>query len=216
MGKLRHVSLGALATMASVAVASSAHASLVLGSIWENDPTGAGSATIANIPVTTPDVTFSVGTPINFASGGLYTIGEFLSSGGATIITGAGEAGNTLDNTFFEFTGTVAVTTGDTFTAGHDDGLTLVIGGSTVIDAPGPTSFATTTETYSGPSGNQPFTLVYGECCGAPADLTISGLNLTSPIPEPSTWAMMLVGFASLGFAAFGRSRKSAISVVSA
>ena len=215
MGQLRYVSLGALAAMASIAVANSANANLVLGSIWENDATGAMDASIANIPGTTPNVTFSVNSPINFASGGLYTIGEFLSSGGGTILTGAGDAGNTMLNTFFEFTGTVTVTNGDTFTAGHDDGLTLVIGGNTVIDAAGPTSFVNTMVTYSGPSGNLPFTLVYGECCDAPADLAIS-LPLTSAIPEPSTWAMMLIGFAGLGFAAFSRSRKGDISVVSA
>jgi len=216
MGKFRFVSLGALASMASIAVASSAHANVVLGSIWENDPTGAGNATIANIPGTAPNVTFSITDPIGLHSPpGAYTIGGFLGSGGGTILTGAGDAGNTMLNTFFEFTGTVTVTNGQTFTAGHDDGLTLVIGSNTVINVPGPTSFVNTTVTYSGPSGDLPFTLVYGECCGAPADLAIS-LPLTSAIPEPSTWAMMVAGFVGLGFAAFRRSRKGEISVVSA
>jgi hypothetical protein len=163
-------------------------ANTVTGSIWENDPTGAGNATVANVPLTTPDVTFTTDSPINFASGGLYTIGEFLASGGgSTILTGAGQLGNTLDNTIFSFTGDVSVTNGETFTVGHDDGLTLVIGGVTVIDAPGPTGFAVTTEIYTGPSGVQPFQLVYGECCGAPADLSISLPLETSPVPEPSS-----------------------------
>lgn len=214
MAKLRYASLGALAAIASVAVAGSAHANLVLGSIWENQSAASADATPANVPATPADVTFSVTSPIAFASGGLYTIGEFLGSGGATILTGAGEAGNTLNNTIFDFMGTVTVTNGMTFTAGHDDGLTLVIGANTVINAPSPTSFAETTVTYTGPSGNLPFQLVYGECCGAPAALEIS-LPLTSAVPEPSTWAMMVIGFAGLGFAAFGRSRKGAISVVS-
>ena len=73
----------------------------------------------------------------------------------------------------FNFTGTVSVTTGEIFTAGHDNGLTRTIGGVTVIDAPGPTGFAVTTETYAGLTGNEPFQLVYGECCGAPADLDL-------------------------------------------
>jgi hypothetical protein len=84
---------GAFALLAS---SSLAHANTVLGSIWENDPTGAGNATIANIPVTPANVTFSVVSPFNFASGGAYTIGEFLTSAGASVITGAGELGNTL------------------------------------------------------------------------------------------------------------------------
>ncbi len=136
----------AVAAMMFGAVSGSAMANTVQGSIWENDPTGAGDATPANVPGTTPDVTFTTSTPINFASGGAYTIGEFLSSGsGSNILTGAGELGNTLDNTLFNFTGTVSVTNGETFTAGHDDGLTLIIGSDTVINEPGPTGFVDTT-----------------------------------------------------------------------
>ncbi len=200
--------IGAAALLAAVCVAGSGYANVATGSIWENDSTGAGDATPANVPGTTPDVTFTVTTPIDFAGGSLYTIGEFLSSGGATVDTGASELGNTLDNTIFNFTGTVTVTTGESFTVGHDDGLTLVIGSLTVINVPGPTPFAVTTETYTGPSGNLPFQLVYGECCGAPADLSIS-LPLSGTIPEPSTWAMMVLGFAGLGFAGYRRSRKA-------
>lgn len=217
MAKLRYATLGALAAIASVAVAGTAHANLVLGSIWENQSAASADATPANVPGTPADVTFSVTSPIDFESGLAadgYTVGGFLATGGGTILTGAGHAGDSLNNTIFDFMGTVTVTNGMTFTAGHDDGLTLVIGANTVISAPGPTSFAETTVTYTGPSGNLPFQLVYGECCGAPADLEIS-LPLTSAVPEPSTWAMMVIGFAGLGFAAFGRSRKSAVSVVS-
>ena len=39
--------------------------------------------------------------------------------------------------------------------------------------------------------------------------LNVYGINLASAVPEPSTWAMMLIGFAGLGFAAYRRSRKS-------
>lgn len=183
-----------------------ASASTVIGSIWENDVTGASDATPANVPTTTPDVTFSTTTPINFASGGLYTIGEFLASGsGSTVLTGSSQLGNTLDNTIFNFVGTVSVTTGQTFTAGHDDGLTLVIGGITVINVPGATAFSTTTETYTGPSGTFAFQLVYGECCGAPADLSIS-LPLQSA-PEPSS--VFLVGTGLLALSAYAKRKLS-------
>jgi hypothetical protein len=99
----------------------------------------------------------------------------------------------------------VSVTTGETFTVGHDDGLTLTIGTDTVISEPLPTSFVDTIVTYTGPSGNLPFQLVYGECCGAPADLSIS-LPLNG-VPEPSTWAMMALGFAGLGFLGYRKTR---------
>jgi hypothetical protein len=114
-----------------------------------------------------------------------------------------------MENTIWNFVGTVTVTTGETFSASHDDGLTLIIGGVTVIDAPGPTAAVTTTETYTGPSGNEPFQLVYGECCGAPGSLVVD-LPLTSSVPEPSTWAMMLLGFAGLGFVGYRRTKKVA------
>ena len=155
--------------------------------------TGAGDATPANVPTTTPDITFSTTTPINFASGSLYTIGEFLASGGgSTILTGSSQLGDTLDNTIVNFVGTVSVTTGQTFTAGHDDGLTLVIDGITVINAPGGTAFAVTTQTYTGPTGTFGFQLVYGECCGAPGDLSISLPLESSTTPEP--YSIFLVG----------------------
>jgi hypothetical protein len=112
-------------------------------------------------------------------SASAYTLGGFLASGGATNVTGsAGDLGQMLDNgttgTIFEFTGMVTVMTGQTFTVTHDDGLSLQIGGVTVVNEPGPTAPVTETFTYSGPSGNLPFDLVYGECCGAPAVLAIS------------------------------------------
>ncbi len=174
----------------------------ILGSIWENDVGGASDATPANVPVTTPNVTFDLpGSSIDFSSGGLYTIGEFLSSNGSgtTVLTGASQLGNTLDNTIFNFTGTVTVTNGQSFQAGHDDGLTLIIGSDTVINAPGGTSFVLTPGTYTGPSGTFAFQLVYGECCGAPADLEITGFNLVSS-PEPGSVILTLTLLSAVVF----------------
>jgi hypothetical protein len=192
--------------IALVSFAGLAQANTVTGSIWENQATGASNATVANVPGTTPNVTFTTTSPINFSSDAAhYTIGQFIGSGsGSTVLTGSGETGNTLFNTLFDFKGSVTVTNGQTFTVGHDDGLTLVINGITVINQPGPTSFATTTATYTGASGTFAFELVYGECCGAPAALSIS-LPLQTAVPEPSTWAMMILGFAGVGFMAYRR-----------
>ena len=196
--------------LALLSFSSVASANTVAGSIWENQAGPSANATPGNVPGSAPNVTFTVNSPFTFTSGPLYTIGEFLSSGGASVVTGAGELGHTLFDTLFNFTGQVSVTHGQTFTVTHDDGLTLVIDGNTVINAPLPHSPITEDFTYNGPTGTFNFQLVYGECCGAPAELQIS-LPLQSAVPEPSTWAMMIIGFAGLGYMGFRHSRKQAM-----
>ena len=76
-----------------------------------------------------------------------------------------------------------------------------MIAGITVLDAAGPTSFDVTTDTYTGPTGNEPFQLVYGECCGAPADLSISLPFVSPTVPEPASLA--LLGSALFGVRAY-------------
>jgi len=173
----------------------------IIGSIYEVSSAISQNATPANVPAGPATVTFDLpGTTINFQSPpAAYTIGAFLASGGATITSGLSHAGDSLLDTLFNFTGTVTVTNGETFSAGHDDGLTFTIGSTTVINAPGPTGFVVTTQTYTGPSGNFPFQLVYGECCGAPADLEISGLALVS-VPEPRTAVPISIVLLVMGF----------------
>jgi hypothetical protein len=161
----------------------------VMGSAYLNN--SASGYAVIGFSHGAPDVTFSVPSPNNPACTGVfagdtlcfnsnaadngYTLGGFLATGGATILTGTPAAlAADLNNTVFEFTGTVTVTNGQPFQAGHDDGLQLKIGNTLVINAPGPTSFSTTAVTYNGPSGTFPFDLVYGECCGAPAALGVS------------------------------------------
>ena len=152
---------------AALAVASLAatatQAASITGSLWVNQVSASQSATIKNIPTTTPDVTFSVNSPLNFNSyvGG-YTVGGFLQSGGATILTGSDLSGHSLDNTFIAFMGQVTVANGETFTVTHDDGLQLKIGESLLINEPGPFAPTTDTWTYTGNPGTYPFVLTYG------------------------------------------------------
>jgi hypothetical protein len=190
----------------------------VIGSVYLDN--AAATNAVIGFSHGAADITFSVPSPTNpacsgifagdtlcFVSDGAYTIGEFLASGGATILTGSGLLTHSLLNTVIEFTGSVSVVTGQLFQAGHDDGLQLKIGSLLVINAPGPTGFTTTPATYTGPSGTFAFDLVYGECCGAPADLGI-GLPLVSPTiaaPEPAT--MTLLGLSLCGFGLWRRKR---------
>lgn len=188
MEKLKLLGIvGVLAVAAGVAQAQ------VTGSLWEGD--GSGNADV--VPSGTPNVTFTA-TAINFASGPLYTIGEFLASDGATALTGLGELGNPLDNTHIQLTGNIALTAGvNSFAVGHDDGLRInVTGIGTVLDVPGPTGFTLTPFTITAPSaGVYAFVLDYNECCGPPADLAWqypNGQPVTGNVPEVGSTLVLL------------------------
>jgi hypothetical protein len=193
-----------------VLTAGSAGAGPILGNLWAVSEAVANAATPANVPLTPADVTFYVNAPLNFDSrvlGSGYTVNDWLTGGGAfTIVGSAAALGRSLDvsgtGTLVEFSGMVTVTNGMTFTVAHDDGLTLVINGITVVNNPGPTAPITTTGTYTGASGTFPFQLVYGECCGAPAVLKVD-LPL-QPVPDAGT-TLMLLGGALIGVGALRR-----------
>lgn len=210
---MKHL-LGLAAAAALASFVTAAHANTVDGSVYFVSDAVAGNAIPANVPATPADLTFSVNSPFTFTNAGdskVDTIGAFLTSSGATCLTGCANLTHVQNDTLWNFTGFVTVTNGESFTVTHDDGLTLSIGGNLVINQPGPTSPVTQTFTYGGPDGTFAFQLVYGECCGGPAELQIS-LPLESAVPEPSTWAMMIVGFAGLGYMGFRQSRRRMIA----
>ena len=177
-----------------------AQASPIGGQLWRVNDVTAQNAVPSNIPSTAPDVTFDVNSPLNFTVAG--TVAQFLQSGGAFNIAGNSTVlSGPISPVLIQFSGLVTVTNGQTFTVTHDDGLTLLIGGATVISAPGPTGPIQTTQTYTGPSGTLPFTLVYGECCSGAAVLQISLPFEPSPnaVPEPSGLTLVAGGMLLLG-----------------
>jgi hypothetical protein len=185
-----------------------AHANTITGNLWHVPESISQSAIPANVPGTTPDITFDVNAPLDFSAVNA-TVGTWLSSGGAFNISEntAGTLSSLMDNgnlgTLVEFTGVVSVTSGQQFTVTHDDGVTLILGGLDLGFDPGPTVPFTSIATYTGPSGGVPLQLVYGECCGGEAVLQVTpGV----PIPPP-VW---LVGSGLLGLIGIARRKTGA------
>jgi hypothetical protein len=206
----------AVATLATFAMfASGPSQAQVSGTIWLGDTSdNAGACTVCNA-ANPLQATFTVPTSgINFQinNSDVNTVSQFLN--GATL-SNPSIGSMTMDNSHVELTGTIGLLAGmNSFVVGHDDGVVLtIVGFGTVVNAPGPTSFSTSPFTVNNPgaAGNFAFTLEYNECCGGPADLefAINNVVIGGGVPEPSTWAMMLLGFAGLGFA-FRQSRRKA------
>jgi hypothetical protein len=71
---------------------------------------------------------------------------------------------------------------------------------------------------FNGPFGNSSVDSYFsptcgGEVCGFPLSGTVSSApTVTTGVPEPSTWAMMGLGFAGLGFMAYRRKDRMALN----
>jgi len=208
------LSFFATAALAVLGLAPAAQAAAISGGLWHVSEAASQNAVPANVPASAPDVSFSVNSPFNF-SGTSTTVGNWLASSAAFNVAEntAGALTSPMDNgsqgTIVRFTGFVTVTSGQTFTVTHDDGLSLIIGSTDLGFNPGPTSPTVSTATYTGPSGNFPFDLVYGECCGGPAVLQIDLPFSDVRVPDSGSTLAML-GLMVGGMAAFRRRQQAA------
>ena len=197
-----------LATAASVIAllgASPSLAAALNGTVW----TGLSDAQAADASVLPPNslahANFNPGV-IDYESGpSPYTVAGFLNNPTFTNLANGFDPNGTAQNIFLEITGTIGLNAGlNHFQLGHDDGAVLSVAGfGTVLSAPGPTSLDLSEFdiTNPGAAGNFAFDLKYTECCGPPADLifTINDVNVGG-VPEPATWALMLLGFGAVGY----------------
>jgi hypothetical protein len=210
--RIKLLAVGAVATLVTVI----AQANTITGSIWENFPTITGNenGSLANAALMMANgpaaVTFSVTDPINFNSNNDpingYTVGGFLATGGATILTGASHSSDNLDNTLFYFTGSVTLVQNQTYVVAHDDGLQLMVGNVLLVDVPGPTAAVNTDYTWAGASGTYSFELAYAEVDGPPAVLSLD-LPLQS-VPDSGSTVALLGGALTLMGTLASRFRK--------
>jgi fibro-slime domain-containing protein len=129
--------------------------------------------------------------------------------------------GSTNANAFLTavFTGviTLAVPQTVTFQFGGDDDMFLFVDGQSVGQLGGVHGFTSATPTTSllG-AGNHTFTAFYADRAQTQAqtyfNILTEGLTVTPSVPEPGTWAMMLLGFGGIGLAM--RRRRPALGEV--
>ena len=108
-----------------------------------------------------------------------------------------------------DFNATINVPTSGsyTFQFGTDDAGYLFIGGNLIADQGGIHAVDIQPYTVSLAAGTYSLEVQYDNiyCCGAIAYVGLNGVQ--APVPEISTWAMLLCGFAGLGFAGYLRTK---------
>ncbi len=132
-----------------------------------------------------------------------------------------------LENHAVVLTGQINLTSGEQLRLGSDDGSALWINNSKLINNDGDHGFNWQYGTYSGSSGWQTIKILQFEDGGG-TGLSVqtstggdwNGLGgaaiRTGAVPEPATWAMMGLGFASLAVAGIRGSRRTARALVAA
>jgi fibro-slime domain-containing protein len=103
-----------------------------------------------------------------------------------------------------------------TFSLGSDDDTWVFLNGNLVVDNGGVHADAVAPVVVTGLApGVNTIEVFYADRHVVQAQLDFTADVTVNPgVPEASTWAMLLAGFGGLGFAAFRRSRKAAVSLV--
>ncbi len=178
------------ASVAAVSLIASSAGAQVITNIYSGHTDTGGGAPYTDFvgSLNTPGISFATDTGYNWHPFGLGDFGAD-SQGSLNVAT---------DGTY-------------TFHLSSDDGAVVFVDGALLIDRGGPHGPSTTDGTLFLTAGLHSYEVQFFECCGGP-----SGLDFDIPlgvaiggVPEPATWAMMLVGFGLIGATLRGPRRRT-------
>ena len=218
----------AAALAASLALAGTAQAAQVYNvEVWKGaDDVVASSNNAAELPTGSSVASFTWTGDINWRQEGPQNSSEVFGQFGEFLDGFSTQASNFISTVYGSdaaFLGDSMTIAGDSFvtffkitrsyvgpafngTIHHDDGALLTSNGVTVYSSPAETSEVVAPYHLNAGANNLVLTYVSGN--GQP-----SVLSFSSPVPEPATWAMMIVGFGAAGAMVRGARRKQALAL---
>jgi choice-of-anchor C domain-containing protein len=197
---------------------SGAHADLVINGSFEagTDP-NVGNGGLGFITLTAPDATSLPGWTVT--GGSVDYIGSYWQAGaGSRSLDMSGNVAGTIASQTLSTTAGVLYL-GSFMIAGNTDGgpavktLGFSIDGVAqpvvTFDSTGDsrTNMGWTTEAFSF-IGTGSDTIQFESLTATPFGPALDNVSVTAAVPEPSTWAMMILGFMGVGFMAYGRKQR--------